>query len=91
MQAIIQKLELKNFLNRHYLKVELLDDNGVKRNLDNPFLSDDINFRKQVFGILCACDNFDLMRLATNNPKQRKMIGYYQNGLQILENEMGNG
>lgn len=87
MQAIIQKLELKKFLNRCYLRIELLDENGVKRNLENPFLSDDINFRKQVFGILCACNSFDLMKLATNNPKQRKMIGYYQNVLQILENE----
>ena len=89
MQAVIQKLELKRILNRCYLRIELLDENGVKRSLDNPFLSDDINFRRQVFGILSACDSFDLMKLAANNPNQRKMIGYYQNGLQILENENG--
>ncbi len=87
MQAVIQKLELKKILNRQYLRVELLDENGIKRVLDNPFLSGDINFRRQVFGILSACDCFDLMKLATNNPIQRKTMGYYQNGLQILENE----
>lgn len=87
MQAIIQKLELKKILNRHYIKMELIDENGVKRSLDNPFLSDDINFRKQVFGILSACDCFDLMMLATDNPKPKKIVGYYQNSLQILENE----
>lgn len=87
MQAVIQKLELKRILNRYYLKIELLDENGIKRSLDNPFLNDDINFRKQVFGVLSACGSFDLMKLATSNPKQKKMIGYYQNGLQILENE----
>lgn len=89
MQAVIQKLELKKILNRYYIRIELLDEDGVIRVLDNPFLSDNINFRKQVFGILSSCDNFDLMKLATDNPIPRKTSGYYQNGLQILENENG--
>lgn len=87
MQAVIQKLELKKIKNRHYIKIELIDENGVKRNIDNPLLSDEISFRKLVFGILSACNCYDLMRLATNNPNHKKIIGYCQNGLQILQNE----
>lgn len=87
MQAVIQKLELKKIINRHYIKIELIDEFGAKHTIDNPFLSDDINFRRIVFGLLTACGTHDLMRLATSNPETRKMVGYYQNGLQILENE----
>lgn len=87
MKAVIQKLELKKVWDRHYIKIELIDENGVKRNINNPLLSDEINFRKQVFGIMSSCNCYDLMRLTTNNPNCRKMIGYYQNGLQILENK----
>lgn len=89
MQAVIQKLELKKILNRHYIKIELIDELGIKRNIDNPLLSDNINFRRLVFGILSACGNYDLMRIATENPEPQKMSGYYQNGLIILENEKG--
>jgi len=87
MQAVIKKLEFKKIMNRHYIKIELIDENGITHFIDNPLLSDDINFRKQVFGILSACNCYDLMRLATNNPKPKRMIGYYQEGLKILENE----
>jgi len=55
--------------------------------VDKPLLSDSINFRKQIFGIMAACNTFDLMCLATNNPMLKKVVGYYINGLQILENE----
>lgn len=88
MEAVINKLELKKLINKYYLKIELTDLNGHIHIINKPFLSDPINFRKQVFGIMSACGSYDLMKLATDKPVPKKVIGYYYgNGLQILENE----
>lgn len=87
MKAAIRKLELKKIMNRHYIKIELADEKGIPRMVNNSVLSDDIHFRKLVFGILSACNCYDLMRLATSNPNCKKMVGYYQHGLRILEND----
>lgn len=90
MKAVIQKIELKKIINRHYFKLELIDENGIKHVINNPFLSDPINFRTLVFGILSACNCYDLMRLATKNPIYKNMTGYYyMGGLHILDNENG--
>ena len=63
MEAIINKLELKKMLGKYYIKIELKDANGKVRTIDKPFLNDEINFRKQIFGIMSACGTFDLMKL----------------------------
>lgn len=55
--------------------------------LDKPLLCDYIYFRRQVFGIMTACDSYDLMWFATTNRIEKRVKGYYINGLQILENE----
>jgi len=55
MKAIVKKIELKKMLNKYYLKVTM-ESQEKEYVLSNPFLSDPINFRKQVFGILSACD-----------------------------------
>lgn len=87
MQALIKSVELKKFLNRYYFKITLTDDNGCTYVIDRPFLSNPIYFRRQVFGIMSACGSYDLMRLATDNPDLKKVIGYCMNRLNILENE----
>ena len=68
MEAIIESIELVKINNkRSYFKVKLVDEQG---NLIGYFgdskLSDCINFRKQLFGILAACDCFDLLRLSSD-------------------------
>lgn len=87
MQAVIKKIKLKKFINRYYFKIELKDLDGRTHVINKPLLSDPINFRKQVFGIMSACGSYDLMKLATDKPNAKKVIGYYKNRLQILENE----
>lgn len=87
MEAVIKKVELKKFINRYYFKITLMDTNGNTYVIDKPFLSDCVNFRKQVFGIMAACGSYDLMKLATDRPVSKKVVGYYMNGLKILENE----
>lgn len=87
MEAVINKVELKKIFNRYYFKITLTDINGCNYVIDKPFISDPISFRRQVFGIMSACGSYDLMRLATDNPISKNFIGYYINGLKVLENE----
>lgn len=87
MKAVINKVELKKIFNRYYFKITLTDINGCNYVIDKPFISDPISFRRQVFGIMSACGSYDLMRLATDNPVSKKVVGYYINGLKVLENE----
>lgn len=72
MEALITKIELKQLFNRSYLKIELTDLNGCIYIIDKPLLSDYINFRKQVFGIISACGTYDLIKLATDKPNLKK-------------------
>lgn len=89
MEAIIKKLKLEQINDNYRIKIELLGSDKQNYIIDNTLINDDINFRKQLFGIMCACNCFDLIRLATNNPVIKKVVGYYKNGLQILENKKG--
>lgn len=59
-------------MNKYYFKIELTDINGCVHVINKPFLSDAINFRRQVFGIMSACGTYDLMRLATDEPVYKK-------------------
>ncbi len=90
MKAEIKKIELNKLMNREYFKI-ILESQKKELILSNPLMSDPINFRKQVFGILTACNCYDLMRLATENPIRPKAIGYYCKGAgyRILENMDG--
>ena len=87
MEAIIKSIKLKNVFNRYFFVIELQDINGITYYVDKPFLSDSINFRKQVFGIMAACNQFDLLKLGSNTPLYKDVVGYYSNGLKILEND----
>ena len=89
MEAIIKKLKLEQINDNYRIKIELLGSDKQNYIIDNTLINDDINFRKQLFGIMCACNCFDLIRLATNNPVIKKVVGYYKSGLQILENKKG--
>lgn len=86
MEALIRKIELKRLLSNYYLKIELSDLEGNTYIVGNPFLSNPVQFRRQLFGVMCACNNFDLMKLATDNPIPKNVIGYYKDKLLILEN-----
>lgn len=86
MEAFIKRIELKRILTNYYLKIELSDIEGNTYIVGNPFFSNPIQFRKQLFGIMSACNCFDLMRLATDDPIPKNAIGYYKNRLLILEN-----
>ena len=89
MEAIIKSIKLKRILNRYYFNIEVQDIEGNYYNIDKPLLSDPVSFRKQVFGIMAACNQFDLLRLGSDNPIYKEVTGYYSNGLQILEDEKG--
>lgn len=87
MQAIIKRIELKKFFKKYYFLVELQDENGKIHIVDKPFSASESNFRKQLFGLMAACNQFDLLKLCTDSPVYKNVIGYYSNGLQILEND----
>lgn len=87
MEAIIRKIKLKNILNRYYFSLEIQTVDGKVYYVDKPLLSDPISFRKQVFCIMAACNQFDLLRLSNDHPIYKEVIGYYSNGLQIIEND----
>lgn len=87
MEAIITKIELKRFLKKYYFSLELRDSNGNAYIVDRPFCNDEIQFRRMVFGIMAACNQFDLLKLGSDSPKYKEVIGYYNNGLELLENE----
>lgn len=90
MKAIVKSIELKKIVNRYYLKVTIESQNK-EYVLANPLLSDPINFRKQVFGMLSACNCYDLMRLAREVPVPQEALGYYfeKGGCKIFENKDG--
>ena len=87
MEAIITKIELKRFFKTYYFALELRDSNGKAYIIDKPFCNDEIQFRRLVFGIMSACNQFDLLRLGSDSPVYKSVKGYYNNGLEILENE----
>ncbi len=90
MEAIVKKIELKKILSKYYLKITM-ESEKKEYILSNPLLNDPINFRKQVFGILSACNCYDLMKLGRDNPIPKPAIGYYLQGrgYKIFENEKG--
>lgn len=87
MEALVKEIKLKSILNRYYFRLQIQTVDGKVYHVDKPLLSDPINFRKQVFGIMAACNQFDLLRLSSDTPIYKDVIGYYSNGLQIIENE----
>lgn len=88
MEAIIKELKLKKFLNKYYFRIELCDIDGCTYVVDKPFLSNPIDFRKQVFGIMSAVGSYDLMKLATDDPNKNKVLvmGPSSRGIEILSN-----
>lgn len=72
MEAIIKRIELKKILSRYYFVLEIQDVNGCVYIVDKPFYNDLINFRSLVFGVMVACNQFDLLRLTTSNPEYKK-------------------
>lgn len=90
MKVIIKSIELKKIINRYYLKI-VMESQSKEYIVSNPLLNDPINFRKQVFGILSACNCYDLMKLAREVPEPKETIGYYfeGEGYKILENKKG--
>lgn len=91
MEATIKSIERKKILNRQYFKI-VIESSGREYVVSNPLLSDPINFRKQVFGILTACNCYDIMRLGGREiPIPQKAIGYYieGRGYKIFENDKG--
>ena len=91
MQAIVKSIEVKKVLNRYYLKI-VMESQNKQFVLDNPLINDPINFRRELFGILTACNCYDLMRLAREVPVPKEATGYYTEraGYEILENKSGN-
>lgn len=86
MEAIITKIKLKKLFKKYYFAIELCDQSGNVYCIDKPFLNDKIQFRKMVFGIMAACNQFDLLRLGSDSPIYKEVKGYYSNGLEIIEN-----
>ena len=42
--------------------VELQDENGNIHIVDKPFSASESNFRRQLFGLMAACNQFDLLK-----------------------------
>lgn len=87
MEAIITKIELKRFLKKYYFLVELKDTKGNVYIVDKPFCNDEIQFRIMVFGLMAACNQFDLLKLGSDSPIYKNVVGYYNGGLEIIEND----
>lgn len=92
MDGYISSIKFKKIDSKHcYWLITVLDKNGnVIGTFGNPSISDRKNFRKQTFGIMSACDNFDLLTLATNDPheleityKEKNMYG----GVKSIKNK----
>ncbi len=90
MRATIKSIERKKILNRQYFKI-VMQSQGKDYVVSNPLISDPINSRKQVFGLLTACNCYDIMKLGREIPVPQKVTGYYieDRGYKILENEKG--
>lgn len=88
MEAIITKIKLKKMFKNYYFALELHDELGNVYVVDKPFCNDEIQFRRMVFGIMAACNQFDLLKLGSNNPMYKEVKGYYYNGLEIIENNL---
>ena len=71
METLIRSIELKKLDNGNcYWELTLIDEQGnFIGKFGNQNINDAINFRKQTFGILSACNCFDLVRLGSSNPK----------------------
>lgn len=86
MEAMLIETELKKTMRGHYFVIELLDKHNVRYIIDKPTLSDNINFRRETYGIINASDENDLLRLSTSNPIRYKVNYYYENGVKYIEN-----
>lgn len=87
MEALIKKIELKKDWDKYYFQIELIDREGKTHIIDDSSYGNPIEFRKMVFGLMSAIGNYDLMTLATDNPIEKNVKGYYIGGLKIIENE----
>lgn len=87
MEAIIKKVELKIESYKAFLIITLSDYKGNDFEVKTTPIKDVISFRKIIFGIMSACGIYDLTKLATDNPISKKVVGYFNNGLKILEND----
>lgn len=70
MEAYISKMEfIRTDKDNCYWNLTLVDDNNnYIGTYCKPHISDEINFRKQTFGILSACNCYDLLKLSSENP-----------------------
>lgn len=64
-----------------------MDSKGKIHVIDDSSYGNPIEFRKMIFGLMSAIGNYDLMTLATDNPIEKNVKGYYIGGLKIIENE----
>lgn len=90
MQAFIKSIKLKKTKNRQsYLSASLCDEQGhYIGTFGNSKISDPVNFRTFLFGIMGACDCFDLLKLSANSPKEKEIEYYYlPNDSKIIINE----
>lgn len=70
MEAYISKMEfIRTNKDNCYWRLTFVDDNNnYIGTYSKPNISDEINFRKQTFGILSACNCYDLLKLGSDNP-----------------------
>jgi len=93
MDAFISSMEfIKENENDCYWKVTLVDENNnYIGTFGDSKITDPVNFRKQTFGILSACNCFDLLKLSSSNPQ--KLPVYYMerkfNGINSIVNKNG--
>lgn len=69
MEAYISKMEfIRTNKDNCYWRLTFVDgNNNYIGTYSNPNISDEINFRKQTFGILSACNCYDLLNLSSND------------------------
>jgi hypothetical protein len=70
MEAYIYKIEfVRRDKDNCYWNLQLVDENNnYIGEYCNPHISDEINFRKQTFGILSVCNCYDLLRFSSDTP-----------------------
>ena len=87
MEAMIIRTDLIKTKKGHYFNVELMDKLNNKYTFGRPGSSDPMNFRMQVYGIMNACDEKDLLSLTTHNPKYLNVSLFTLDGVRYIERD----
>jgi len=93
MDAYISSIEfIRKDKDNCYWKIILVDENNnYLGTFGDSNITDEVNFRKQTFGILSACNCYDLLKLGSSNPELFPIFfkEKYYGGVDYIVNKSG--